>query len=451
MSSSCAPAPPHTETADPARLVLQQVLRCLADGYPTVLVSSPPGGGKTWLIEALAWVQTQYVRRPCWVATTTINQADDLARRLERHWDWGPGRPLPIRRLVAREQGGDGGPVPRPEVLDPGLLQQPWVWLATARKLSYTFRPPRKALGVAPPKLDLLILDEAYQLRMADLATFSHPFQQLVLIGDPGQLDPVVTLGVATPGAPQGPAPHLAAPHQLLALQPEQTAEVKIPYTRRLPQDSARVVSRILYPSLPFESLGAFPAAVGVSDPLAPWRALGGPWAQAASGGHTVVLAQLASELPSAAQRAAAGAAWVQAMVNAGVAPNQIGVVCSHREEVVQQTAALGDWQGQVRVETAERWQGREVDWMLAWHPADSAERPGEFSANAGRLCVMLSRHRRGCAVLSSAGTWARVQRLGSGEPELAYPAPRVPGWQAHRKLYEWAQAEGRVLPLDPR
>jgi hypothetical protein len=467
--------PPGLDKA--TQQVLRQVLEAWEDGRSLVVVSSPPGGGKTWLIEALAWIWTQKTRSACWVACNTNSQADSLVARLAQHWEW-PGsqkdKPLPIRRLVAQGYGGAQVPdprrVPRPERVDKEVLRQPWVWVSTASKITYSMRPWDKDSRQLP-QLPLLILDEAYQMRLADLATFSSPFQRLVLIGDPGQLAPVTTIDT-TWLQRQQLRPHLAAPQRLLELLPKQAVcHVQIQRTRRLPQDSAQLVQQLLYPNLWFDTAGElFPGAPGVRDPLAPWRRLGDQWAQAANQGATLVLMQLDEESPSVDQRARAGTAWVQAMVQAGADPSQIGVVCPHRIEVVRQRAELATLANasderlyQVQVETAERWQGREVDWVLAWHPLDSGDGTGEFVADTGRLCVMLSRHRRGCVVLVSQGTGGRVQRLGESDPEPGgSPSEkpglgedhssgdgkpvRVPAWQAHRGLYQWAKDGGRIL-----
>src|SRR5215212_4998735 len=73
-----APATPH-ELADEA---LREVLHTQWDGVPAVRLDSPPGAGKTGVVERLAAQAIGLLNERCMVVTQTNEQAFDVARRL---------------------------------------------------------------------------------------------------------------------------------------------------------------------------------------------------------------------------------------------------------------------------------------------------------------------------------------------------------------------------------
>jgi len=58
------------------------VLKTQWDGEPAVRLDSPPGAGKTWVVERLAVQSMELHREQCMISTQTNEQAFDLARRL---------------------------------------------------------------------------------------------------------------------------------------------------------------------------------------------------------------------------------------------------------------------------------------------------------------------------------------------------------------------------------
>jgi hypothetical protein len=118
--------------------------------------------------------------------------------------------------------------------------------VATADKLLYESIDP--ALG----KFDLLICDESYQLTYSKLSPLFRLTEQMLWVGDPGQLRPLITAPVHRfESAPH--RVHWAAPKELKRRLPDAPTE-HLPVTRRLPQDTVDFVQPAFYPQLPFSS-----------------------------------------------------------------------------------------------------------------------------------------------------------------------------------------------------
>ncbi len=103
-----------------------------------------------------------------------------------------------------------------------------------------------------------------------------------------------------------------------------------------------------------------------------------------------------------------------------------------------------------VLVETADRWQGLERSVVLVQHPLSGRAATTPFGLAAGRLCVMLSRHRVACLVLVRAGLEAVLgQVMPVGERVLGLDDdPEWAGWQTHLAVLEVLRTRGRVVAL---
>jgi Ni2+-binding GTPase involved in maturation of urease and hydrogenase len=77
-TTSCGPKTP-VELADEA---VRRVLQTQWDGVPAVRLDSPPGAGKTGIVERLAVQSLGLLHERCMIATITNEQAFDVARRL---------------------------------------------------------------------------------------------------------------------------------------------------------------------------------------------------------------------------------------------------------------------------------------------------------------------------------------------------------------------------------
>jgi len=124
-----------------------------------------------------------------------------------------------------------------------------------------------------------------------------------------------------------------------------------------------------------------------------------------------------------------------------------IGVVAFHRDQVAAVRQAVGP---RVYVETANRFQGLERKVIIALHPISGAERVTAFNAEAGRVCVALSRHRLACIVVGRDGVADAIDRAVLEEERYlcAPDDPLYEGIRAHRTLIE--QLENRDLVVRP-
>jgi len=403
--------------------VTEQVLQHLWGPHRVIIVASPPGGGKTGLVERLAWVQTQVIGRSCFIGSFTNQQADQISDRLLGNWQWSQDDTSPaVQRLQPKSR--PTGPATTSQF---NIFPRPCAWVSTVHRWG-SVRPKQPA--------GLLIIDEAWQIPYALFAPLPSLAHRIILVGDPGQIPPVVTIDCSRwEHDPAGP--HRAAPDVLMATRPE-IPVIRLPHTRRLPQDTVDVIGKLLYPDQPFSS---------IADPQPPadLRKMGNEWARAAESGHSLLWCEMPDEEPTAQQRAEVGLSWIRGLVESGVEPDRIGIVCPHVDDVNAQAAVLGSLQPYVYVETAERWQGGENDWILAWHPLGGGA-SDDFGSSPGRLCVMLSRHRRGCVLLADRGTPRRIASLGESERNVLDQVS-APGWLIHQQLHQKMLDQGRVVP----
>ncbi len=77
--------------------------------------------------------------------------------------------------------------------------------------------------------------------------------KQVVCVGDPGQIDPVVT-GDVTRWEGSETAPDLPAPIALLAAHGDAVGMVRLAHTWRLGPATTALIAPLFYPDLPFTS-----------------------------------------------------------------------------------------------------------------------------------------------------------------------------------------------------
>ena len=398
--ASGAPYPSASDTA------AERVLTAVEAREPVVLVDSPPGAGKTRLVTQVAAFGAGVLGERVAIATQTNRQAFDVARRLALAYPV-----VPVVLFVR-----DGLPVPRQIETSAGVLvvrrqrdlpTGACVMVANSAKWASVRNPP--------PSLNLLVVDEAYQLTNAGFARLSGLAGQHVLVGDPGQIEPVVAPEIDRwKGEPDGP--HVRAPEALLAMQPSLRTE-RLPLSWRLPQSTVDVVQPAFYADMPFaagqpsgtRSLLTTPASGSRFDPAI----------TEASAGESLVGVALPPKVtgerdPELAQ------AIVDLLVRLvlgrdghvqdehGVRPveaRDIGVVCAHVSQVADIRRRLPAFLRGVLVETADRLQGLERDIVVVHHPLSGRTTASPFLLDSGRLCVMLSRHRVACFVVCRAGS----------------------------------------------
>jgi len=196
----------------------QQLLAHVRDEGRLAIVKAPPGSGKTHLL--MQCVQAAKKKRVA-IATQTRSQADDICRRLVQDFKIDP-----IRFAAASSVHRD---LPYEIITNKkDLPDDACVVVGTSAKWGMLD-------GVQ--EFDVLFVDEAWQLAWADFMLLGQVAGRFVLIGDPGQIPPVVTIDTGrwetSPRAPHHPAPEI-----VLRQRPRDLLSLALPATRRLPHDT---------------------------------------------------------------------------------------------------------------------------------------------------------------------------------------------------------------------
>lgn len=387
-----------------------QMTKIAADLWATArspsvtVVSSPPGAGKTRTLVAVCQHAIK-ARKRVGVACQTNAQADDVCRRLATEID-----AARVCRYIS-SSGDETPPVAgcNVESAANNVPAGPMVVVGTTMKW---------ALIDTAPDIDLILIDEAWQMALASFIPLLRFSDRFILIGDPGQIPPVVSAPTERWETSSNP-PHRAAPEVLRERM--QVTRVSLPATWRLPHDTADLI-RDFY-DFDFESAALegerslkFAAANGdaaagvdraldqltrrsIARVLVPMPKAGG-LAQA----DPDVAGVAAATVVRALERKATARAEGRDFMSKTLKPTDLGVAASHRTMVQAVLSKLpNELRTQVKVDTAERWQGLERELMVVVHPLSSMENPGEFDLETGRLCVMASRHQTGLVVVGRA------------------------------------------------
>ena len=384
-----------------AQQVERELLEHVCDRGRLAIVQAPPGSGKTWLL--LKAVEAAYkAKLRIAIATQTNSQADDICRRLVRDY----------KGLCATRFAGAGS-------AEVDFESDRIVWETDAKKL-----PPKHCIVIGTAAkwglvtvhdpFDVLFVEESWQLAWADFMLLGQVAERFVMIGDPGQIPPVVSVDVRRWETAPRP-PHRAAP-QVLLEDPtlrRKLQEWRLPGTRRLPHDAAAMV-RAFY-DFDFDAFSAPGARSVIADKggkSAADRAID-LLREGSAVGVTVPTPDAGPPLEVDDELAATAVELVRRLVTREakariddktrkIAPEDIGLVATHR--VMNSTLELAlpkQLRGKVMVDTPERWQGLERPVMIVVHPLSGVLRPSSFDLETGRLCVMASRHLAGMFVLS--------------------------------------------------
>ena len=381
-----------------------EVLMSVWSGDAVTCVPSPPGAGKTRLTVLLAAALSHRAGLRVGIAAQTRAQATDIARRLAAVCDHRKIGLLWGRSDIKPDAGGcplvDGGTLMWPD--SGGMVR-------VATKSKWLFSQPERH------KADVLIVDEAYQCTYADLGALGSMASQVVCVGDPGQIDPVVT-GDTSRWATSPTGPHVPAPTALIAAHPGLVNSVALEYTWRLGPDTTRLVQSRFYPELPFTSRR--PAEhISVGGDVLP--ELTHRQVRVANG------ATDASLIRAAVERVRELIDRAELTTSAGtrrLTDEDVAVVVPHVPQAAAVRAMLSTHPG-VLVGTADALQGLERPAVVAVHPLAGKRVADEFSVKPGRLCVMLSRHRCHLSVLIDDQTDAV---LGAAEGEAVEQAHSV-------------------------
>lgn len=120
--------------------------------------------------------------------------------------------------------------------------------------------------------------------------------------------------------------------------------------------------------------------------------------------------------------------------------PGDIAIGVAHRDQADLVRAALARTGNPnapgVAVDTANRLQGREFEVVIVVHPLSGRRDATAFHLEAGRLCVLASRHRQACIVVTREGIADLLDSHPSTDPvHLSVPAKFPDGWEANQVM----------------
>lgn len=175
--------------------VLAKTLYSVWSGAPVTVVNSPPGAGKTTLVTEIVAHLKERSDLKIIVESPTKRGAHDLAGRiaaeLGQDVHGNAQVALSVNQMTPPAGASKGG------AEDAGRNIPVVRTVASCR--------------MSPPECDIIIIDEAYQVTFNDAAASADRAQQILLVGDPGQIGPVITADV-TAFRGREAAPHMRAP-----------------------------------------------------------------------------------------------------------------------------------------------------------------------------------------------------------------------------------------------
>lgn len=422
-----------------AKLAGEMTSRILADlaAAPRgVVVDSPPGAGKSTLVVRAA-VELAGAGERVMVLGQTNEQVDDLIARLAAD------RPdLLAGRLCAASY------VASDRVLRSGARLGTAVGDLSGCRVVFGTAAKWATVAAGDGAWPWAIVDEAYQMRSDLLLRVAGLFRRALFVGDPGQLDPFSVVDTERwTGLSWDPMSSAVA--VMLAHNADLVPVHTLPVSWRLPASAAPVVSEAFYPFTGFASAAAEAdrSLWWSSAPLRPGPLDEALRAAAESGWalhelphrHTL---RTDREAVLACARLAARALELGGVAVSGgdavpLTPERIAIGTAHRDQALAVRAALAELgRPGVVADTANRLQGREFELVIVLHPLSGRRDATAFHLEAGRLCVLTSRHRQACVVVARAGIPALLDAHPSAEPvHLGVPVKFPDGWEAHQAI----------------
>lgn len=314
-----------------------------------------------------------------------------------------------------------------------------------------------------PPLFDLQIVDEAFQLpdyRFQQIAGLARRF---VLVGDPDQIPPVVTCEIERWKCDRA-GPHVACPKALTERHPG-VRRLALPVSRRLVEDTVRFVQPAFYPDLPFTALSnSGGRRLRLTTPVS-GRASADSALDLVVRGASLCMVELPAKITGEVDEEVAvtivrmierlfarRATVIEDSLARNLDPSMIGIVCAHVSQVNAIRERLPANLSDVFVETSDRFQGLERQLMFVHHPLSGRADASTFHLAAGRLCVMMSRHRVACWLVGRAGISDRLLRHApSGDRTLGIEEDaEFEGWRAHLSILRKLADERRIISLQP-
>ncbi|WP_377266744.1 AAA family ATPase [Peterkaempfera sp. SMS 1(5)a] len=447
-------------TPDVRQEQADQAARAILEQLPTLsqrglVVDSPPGAGKSTLVVRAADALAQS-GAPCIVIAQTNSQVDDLVRRFVRLCPH-----LRIARLTALDYTVPADLPTLPGVRISARIQD----LGSAHVIVGT---AMKWATVADRRWPWAIIDEAYQMRSDTLLRIAaRLFDKALFVGDPGQLDPFSSVETHRwAGLPHDPMNSAVA----VLLDKNRDLPVRsLPVSWRLPPSAVPLIRDAFYPFTPFHA-GSQTATrtltfggIGMGSPLdaAVDRAARTGWAL------LELPARFTHRIDPEAFQAVVGLAERLLIRRAIITceqhpegrvlePRDLAIGTAHRDQAHQIRTLLRHHHPRlhgVTVDTANRLQGLEFSVTIVLHPLSGRGDASAFHLEAGRLCVLTSRHRHACIVVARAGIAGLLDAHPSTDPVHLGSASKIPdGWEAnHAVLAHLAEHAVRAWELRGR
>lgn len=352
--------------------VLAKTLYSVWSGAPVTVVNSPPGAGKTTLVTEIVAHLKERTDLKIIVESPTKRGAHDLAGRIAAELGLdaygNPQVALNVNQMEPPAGASKGG------VADGGRNVPVVRTVASCR--------------MSPPVCDLIIIDEAYQVTFNDAAASADRATQILLVGDPGQIGPVITADV-TAFRGRDTAPHMRAPEVFSRMEDAVVHELE--NTFRVGAATVKVIAPLydfefgsLRPDRHLLDSGgeAIPEIVSLEVPVA---------TTFDSLDTLVRVAQCAAGMVGRelVEFAADGSELKRVLDTSDVA-----VVVAHNAQSSGIEAILHAMHiDGVMVGTADKMQGGQWHAVVALDPCVGYVSAGSHQLSPGRLCVMASRH----------------------------------------------------------
>jgi hypothetical protein len=344
---------------------------------PVSIIDSPPGAGKTTLVVEALDVLLNRSDFTVVLATPTRRGAVDVAERLAKELGDDPKSPAVVMGL-------NNLPVTPPGCFQSAPAGRRFVLITTVASASLR----REAIAC-----DIMIVDEAYQTTFADVMSAADGADQIIMVGDPGQIGPVVTQNTSAWDGMRS-APHRRAP-EVFALRSDALV-LQMDATYRLGPETVEAIAPLY--GFPFVSKRPERHLTSRNGDRLP--ELGSSLLDAneiaVSGGHHS-LPMLKRVADVAIQMVGTYAHSIDAegeVVTSRLTEKDVAVVVGHNVQSSAVQAMLrAECREGIAVGTADKMQGGEWRAVVVLDPLTGHDTVSPFQLALGRLCVMASRH----------------------------------------------------------
>lgn len=350
--------------------VLARTLYEVFDGAPVIVVSSPPGAGKSTLIAQVVKVLLERTDLSVCVAAFTNASVTNIAVRIADELD-APGGPDRVVRLGSGYQH------------HPGVANRP---SGDADVNQVVVRTLSSLVADSAAAYDLLIVDEAYQATFSLAADAAGNTPQILMVGDPGQIGPVVS-NDPSPWERMNGGPHRRAPEVFGTM--DGAVHLNLDTSYRLGAETVDLIG----PLYDFDFTSGRPERWVENDQG--WRLpeilehVLDPVTSVADHHHVARVVELArSYIGRTLHLSGPDGPHVETVTDADIA-----IVVSRRVQRDAATAMVSAAGLDITVGTADTLQGGQWHVVVAVDPLVGESVAGSHQLTTGRLCVMLSRH----------------------------------------------------------